>query len=332
MGRLHGPVVGGVVQIDQRVKFRKEVQSGLFYPWSNVWYVDPTDGNNDYDGKAPSSAKSTLVAAEAAMAAGDIIYLRPGTPDHVLSATLTFDLNDIQVIGTHQNQFQPHCDLSMADETTFDPMITISGRGGYFANFVVEHGSRVSSGVGYATDLTATTISGRYNFFDNVYWYTPFYPEQDVASTYKGVILSGHNNYFKNCKFGSDGRDRAQANYNLVISGVGNIFEECIFQMKNDGTSPFFVYINNAVRDMKYTLFRRCTFYAHDENFTQAVAEAFKTDAAGGNTVGVILEDCNFVNVTKVSSAANDAVIFKHTSGAAAATNATGIAVKGVGY
>jgi len=206
-------------------------------------------------------------------------------------------------------------------------MITFSGRGGYFANMTIKHGSST----GYATDLTCATISGRYNFFDNVYFYGPLYAEQDVVSTYKGVQCTGHGNYFYQCKFGSDGLDRDKANYNLVVAGVGNVFEECIFQMKNDGTSPYFVYINNAVRDMKYTLFRRCTFYAHDENHTAAVAEAIKTDALGGNTVACILEDCNFVNVTKVSSAADDAVIFKHTTGDAAATNATGIAVKNVG-
>lgn len=331
MGRLHGPVVGGVVQIDQRVKFRKEVQSGLFYPWSNVWYVDPTDGNDGYDGRGPSTSKSTLAAAVAAMAAGDIIYLRPGTTDHVLSAALTMSLNDIQVIGTHQNQFQPHCDISMADATQFDPMITISGRGGYFANFVVEHGSRVASGEGYAADLTACTISGRYNFFDNVYFYTPFYPEQDVVDTYKGVQVTGHNNFFKNCKFGSDGRERDKVNWNLVVAGVGNIFEDCIFQTAIANTTPQFVWINNTAMDMKYALFRRCTFYAHSAGYANAMATAFKTDFVGGNTAAAILEDCNFVNVSKVASAAQDGNIWKSTPGDTAAAVATHIAVANKG-
>ena len=331
MGHLHGPRVNGVIHIDQRVKFMKEIQSGLLYPWSEAWYVDQDDGNDSYDGKSPSSSKLTLLAAEAAMAIGDRIYLKPGSTDHDIAEGVVFDLNDISVIGVSPNKFQSHVELSQPNETPFSPMFTFSGRGGYFANLTIEHGSKLSSGVGYATDLTAALISGRYNMFDNVYFYTPLYAEQDVASTYKGVSVTGHGNYFYQCKFGSDGLDRDQINYNLVVAGVGNIFDECIFQMKNDGTAPFFVYINNAVRDMKYVLFRRCTFYAHDENHVAAVAEAFKTDAAGGNTVAVILEDCNFVNVTKVSSAADDAVIFKHTVGDTAATNATGIAVKGVG-
>lgn len=307
MGRLHGPVVNGVVQIDQRVKFMKEVQSGLLYPWSEAWYVDQDNGSNDYDGKAPSSAKSTLTAAEAAMATRDRIYLRPGSTDHSIAANIDFDLNDISVIGISPNRFQPHVELSMPDATTFSPMLTFSGRGQYIANLTIKHGSSA----GYATDLICALVSGRYNMFDNVYFYGPLYAEQDVASTYMGVNVTGHNNYFYECKFGSDGLDRDQANYNLQVAGVGNIFDRCFFQMKNSGTAPYFVNISNVTRDMKYVLFKDCTFYAHDENFTAAVAYAFDTDAAGGNTVGVILDNCNFVNVTQTSDTTKDAVIWK---------------------
>ena len=297
MGHLHDPRVNGVIQIDQRVKFMREVQSGLMYPWSEAWYVDQDNGSNDFDGKAPASAKETLLAAEAAMSARDRIYLRPGSTDHNIASAITFDLNDISVIGVSPNRFQPHVELSQPNETPFSPMFTFSGRGGYFANMTIEHGSRLSSGVGYATDLTAALVSGRYNTFDNVYFYTPLYAEQDVASTFIGVNVTGHNNYFYECKFGSDGLDRDQANYNLQVAGVGNIFDRCIFQMKNSGTAPYFVNISNVTRDMKYVWFKDCTFYAHDENFTAAVAYAFDTDAAGGNTVGVILDNCNFINV-----------------------------------
>jgi len=285
----------------------KEVQSGLMYPWSEAWYVDQDNGSNDYDGKAPASAKATLTAAEAAMATRDRIYLRPGSTDHEISANIDFDLNDISVIGMSPNRFQPHVELSQPDATSFSPLLTFSGRGQYISNLTIKHGSST----GYATDLTCALVSGRYNMFDNVYFYGPLYAEQDVASTYIGVNVTGHNNYFYQCKFGSDGLDRDQANYNLQVAGVGNIFEDCIFQMKNDGTAPFFVNINNNARDMKYCIFKNCLFYAHDENFTGAPAYAFDTDAAGGNTVGVVLDNCNFVNVTQVSDTTKDGVIWK---------------------
>lgn len=80
MGHLHGPVVGGVVQIDQRVKFMKEVQSGLFYPWQDVWYADGDNGDDGYSGRGPADSKASISAAITAAAAQDIIYVRPRLP------------------------------------------------------------------------------------------------------------------------------------------------------------------------------------------------------------------------------------------------------------
>lgn len=310
MGRLHGPVVGGVVQVDQRVKFTKEVQSGLFYPWSNNWYVDQDNGNDDYDGKGPSSSKLTIAAAEAAMAARDTIFLRPGSTDHNIAANIDFDLNDISVIGLSRNRFQPHVELSMPATTSFNPMLTFSGRGGYFANLTIKHGSQYTSGVGYAADLTCATISGRYNTFDNVYFYTPLYAEQDVAATYKGVIVSGHSNYFYQCKFGSDGLNRDQANWNLAIEGgIGNIFEDCIFQMGADGVAPFFVRAYSS-RDMKYTWFKNCTFVAYSSSYGTTPSYAF--DIAVLNSLGIVIDSrCNFVNVGQISNISGDDWIWK---------------------
>ncbi len=315
MGHVKGPVVGGVVQVNQRVKFMREVQSGLFYPWTNAWYVDQDNGSSDYDGRGPSSAKATIAQAEAAMATRDIIYLRPGSTDHNIAANVDFDLNDISVIGLSRNKFQSHVELSMPATTTFDPMLTFSGRGQYIANLTIKHGSQLTGQTGYATDLTCATISGRYNMFDNVYFYTPLYSQQDVAATYKGVKVTGHNNYFYQCKFGSDGLNRDQANWNVSIEGgIGNIFEDCFFQMGADGTAPFFVQIYSTPRDMKYTMFKNCTFYVHSADFGTTISYAID----GGyqaNTAAVILDRCNFVNVGQISDTDKDRWIWKAVIG-----------------
>jgi len=301
MAWLKGPRSSGVIQINQPVKFNKQVQSAFFEPWADVWYVDQDNGNNSYDGKGPSSAKATIAAAVAAMSARDVIYLRPGSTDHVLSAALSVSDNDVQIVGVSPNRFH-----SMANTTTFNPMITFSGRGGYFANMTIKHGSQLSSGVGYATDLSCALISGRYNYFDNVYFYTPLYAEQDVVTTYRGVYVTGHNNYFRGCKFGSDGLERDKANFNLEVTGVGNIFEDCIFQMYSANGSPYFAYLNSGTRDMKYTIFKNCLFYAHCSSFTYKPDDAIKTNYQA-NTQAVIFDSrCQFVNVSQICDTDND--------------------------
>lgn len=315
MALVKGLREGGVINVSKDIVFSGNVtmRGGTDYipKRTDIYYVDGTDGNAENSGKTPHRALKTIEQAVTKAGNWDRIYIAHDSSNYTLADTVTWSYNGGQIIGSSITPMQPYLDIDMADETTFDPMFEVSGRGNVIANLLFEHGSRVSSGVGYATDLTCMRVSGRYNYFYNVYFNTPFYPEQDVVTTYMGVDVTGHNNYFRYCKFGNDGRDRDKANYNLQVSGVGNMFEDCFFQMKNDGTSPFFVNIANVVRDMKYTWFKNCTFYAHDENFTQAPAYAFDTDAAGGNTVGVILDNCNFVNVSQISDTTKDGVIWK---------------------
>jgi len=312
MGRLHGPVVGGVVQVDQRVKFTKEVQSGLFYPWSNVLYADGDDGDDQYSGRGPSDSKETISAALGVMTDHDLLYLKAA--DYEESEALTLSLNDVQIIGVAPTQMQPHLDIWMeAAGGGFSPQIEVSGRGNYLANLCFRHGAEYTSGVGYAGDLTCMLISGRYNHFENVYFYSPIYNEQDVATTYAGVHITGHNNYFRGCKFGAT-RGRGEENFNLWIQGgIGNIFEDCIFDMVADSTSPFFVYLDSILRDMKFNLFKNCTFYAHSGNFSVTPADAIKTNNwAGAATASIIFDSrCNFVNVSQVSDTDNDYSIWK---------------------
>jgi hypothetical protein len=80
MGHLHGPVIDGVIHVDQRVKFTREVQSGLFYPWNEVWYADGTNGSTDFSGRGPSQAKASISQCITASSAEDIIYVRPLLP------------------------------------------------------------------------------------------------------------------------------------------------------------------------------------------------------------------------------------------------------------
>jgi len=312
---LRGPIRDGAVEINRLVNFTKGVKTAFAEPWANVWYVDGESGNDGNTGREPYEAKKLIATAEQVANDNDVVYLKAG--DHTMTAKVIWDLNDARLIGNSIIPMQPHLDIWQAALTTFSPMIEVSGRGNVFANMTFRHGSEFSSGVGYATDLVCMKVSGRYNYFENVYFYSPIYNEQDVATTYKGVHITGHNNYFRGCKFGSDG-GRGEANYNVHIEGgIGNIFEDCIFNMVADSTSPFFVYINSVLRDMKYTIFKNCTFYAHSGNYVYTPADAFLTNSGGGaggggNTAGVVFDAlCTFCNVSQITDTDKDDWVWK---------------------
>jgi len=79
MAWLKGPLSDGVIQINRPVKFNKQVSSSFFEPWSDVWYVDGTNGSDSHTGRGPSDAKATIQAAVTAASGGDIIYINPQT-------------------------------------------------------------------------------------------------------------------------------------------------------------------------------------------------------------------------------------------------------------
>lgn len=343
MALVKGLREGGVINVSKDIFFSGNVAmkggSDFVPKRTDIYYVDGTDGNDENSGKTPHRALLTIGAAVTKAGNWDRIYIAHDSSNYSLSETLTWSYNGGAIIGNAITPMQPYLDIDMADATTFNPMIEVSGRGNVFANLTFEHGSRVSSGVGYATDLTCMKVSGRYNYFENVYFYTPMYPEQDVANTnvgandgYYGVEVSGHNNYFRGCKFGSDGMNREELNFNVLLhGGVGNFFEDCFFQMGADGTSPLFIGVDSVPRDMKLTQFLNCRFYVHSANYGTTIGDAIAVHG-GGNTAGVYFDNrCQFINVSNVSDTANDTWVWKPVIGADETITAAQIALRNQG-
>lgn len=128
MGHLHGPVVGGVVQVEQRVKFKKQVQSGLWYPWQNVWYVDGDNGNDGYSGRGPADSKLTIQGAIDAAAAQDVVYVRTKETDGDASdigfykpeqMIIPFAKHNLSVIGVHHGSDHLHGPFMWFDDAGY---------------------------------------------------------------------------------------------------------------------------------------------------------------------------------------------------------------------
>lgn len=249
----------------------------------------------------------------------EVVHLTVG--DHTLTETLTWSKNNTHLVGSSPTRFQPHLDIWQSG--AFTPMLEISGRGNVLANMTIRHGTA-------AEDVVGALISGRYNTFENVYFYTPQVAAQDVAA-YRGVRITGHNNYFKSCRFGADGVSRDGENYNVTIEGVGNVFEDCTFIITIDGTAPHFLgFCIDYARDCRVTMFRNCTFIAYSADWGVALGEAI---GIGVSIAGGLYFDsrCQFINVTKVCATATGTFVWMASPGAAAATAYTGKAVRQIG-
>jgi hypothetical protein len=79
MPLLKGVEVSEFTEIDRNVRFLRNVSFRYNTPWSASWFVDGSDGSDDYDGRSPTRAKATIDAAVQIAGHGDVIYIRPKT-------------------------------------------------------------------------------------------------------------------------------------------------------------------------------------------------------------------------------------------------------------
>jgi len=101
MSWLKGPNVGGKITINDNIHFKGSVLAdNLNQTWGTIYYVDATNGNDDYDGLTPARAFATIQAALTKQIAdttslGDVIYVMPGT----YAESITGDMTKVQIIG-----------------------------------------------------------------------------------------------------------------------------------------------------------------------------------------------------------------------------------------
>lgn len=249
---------------------------------------------------APDRQHTSLTTAESLMTTNrnDVLLVAPES--HSLAASLTWNLNMTHLIGSYQGgPFNVRNRIGMS--TTFTPMITVSGYGNIFANLYTMHGTA-------ATDLVGWLISGNRNTFRNVHFGGPMNTAQGGHASYIGVNVTGAENYFEGCTFGTStiGRDEVSPNVK-VGPNSRTVFKDCLFQVYLTDGDPVFVTMDNS--DTCEAWFINCKFVALNANWATAMTKAFHF--TGGATAGVYLDEgCHFINVSALSAADKDQFIW----------------------
>jgi len=185
MAWLKGPLESGVVQINKPVKFNKYVQSGIFDPWVDTWYVDATDGSDSHTGRGPADAKATIQAAVTASGVGDVIYIRPKAwtslpysypglnTAYAESVSIPYAKAGIAIIGVANASFKgvPHgvviretASATTANMKVYAPMCS-------FENLAFERGGTETGGQLVFQGGTAATYEGNAATVYNCYFY-----------------------------------------------------------------------------------------------------------------------------------------------------------------
>jgi len=267
----------------------------LGYAAGKVYFCDPTNGSDTYDGLTPAKAKATLKAAYLLTRDGynDIVYFIGGATAYNPSVAFTWSNSYCHLIGVSNSLpgIGQRCRVVNTAANSLATLITFSGSGCLIANMQFFDGKNT------AADGACTLVSGDRNHFVNCLFAgmgdaTASGP-QTRAGSYS-LKVSGQENCFTECVIGLDTVVRSAANHELIVSGPRNMFRKCQLLSNSVTAGKFLVQIDSTV-DLREIIFEDCSFINYSANWATGITNAFDMTAVT-NTVFVILRgQCIFV-------------------------------------
>jgi hypothetical protein len=217
MPLLKGPKVKGYIEIDENVRFMRNLVTRYAAPWSQIFFVDGVNGSDTKNtGRTPDRAFATIGKAITAATRGDVIYVRP--------------LN--YMVGDSLDRFDRYT------ENIIVPLGGPGGSGGVAAtkSDISLIGVTPSMNPELGPRIKGTTIALQID--------APAFHLENIAifaedATYAIYLRNDGISYTKR---GSDGFTM----YNCVVKGSGlyaasggdgTVIKKCRFHTKYDGTS-----------------------------------------------------------------------------------------------
>lgn len=263
----------------------------------NVYYVDPTNGNNANDALSPATAVASVTQAYNLTTANqnDVVIFIGGPTAFNPSTAMTWSKNYTHLIGISTPlPLGQRCRIVNTSTNDLAVLFTLSASGCIVKNV------QFFDGKDNAADGACVLVSGNRNYFENVFVAGmgdatasgPF----SRAGSYS-LKVSGSENLFADCTVGLDTVARTAANSELIVSAERNRFVHCDFRSNSTTAGKFLVKIDNSGGDLRDTIFDDCLFFNYSTNWATGITDAFSMPA-GGNTHYVILRgNCTLVGV-----------------------------------
>jgi len=323
-----------------------------FSLYNGKWFfVDPANGSDGNDGRAPNRALATLYRAHVLMTSGnnDVCVLignggtsatarlslanavaaDPTAAVTPTAGTLVWSKNACHLIGvTAPTQVAQRARLAPPTgtytATTFGSgtVVTISGSGCHFENF--------SSFFGFSTGSTsaiAFNVTGSRNYFKNIDMGGLADAESAGSASARTLVIdTGAENTFEDCYIGLDTVTRTAANASVEFKGgtARNTFKNCIFPFMTSAATPLGIIGTGAACMDRWQLFRNCDFINNikSTSTTMTVLASMSSASPGGM---LMFKDCNLVGITDFGD--TNGLANTQVMGASGTAATTGIAV-----
>lgn len=255
----------------------------------------------------------------------DVIYLF-GIGGQTLTGTLTWSNSHVHLVGVcAPTTIFKRARIFMTAGVADTPMLDLTGSSCMFKNFYMNHG------VNQAAALIALNMTGDRNYFEGVHIAGIGNDSQDAAGAASLKLDASHENYFKDCYFGTSSVDAGSAaNSELLFDGSSsmNTFRGCTFfrRIEHDTQHPL-IKIADPTGIDGYTLFEDCNFIYRSTSLAYHGTAPFKF--ASAPTKGeILLRNCAAFsgNATEVTWDADNRGVVKVTMATAAGSGAGGLA------
>jgi len=265
------------------------IQQGIpFGRNSNVYVVDPVNGDDDNSGSLENPLESPIEAEDRCVAnQHDVVLMLAGSTGATLGAQLLWDKSYTHLVGwAAPSMTAQRARIHNETVTGVTPLVNITGSGCIFKNVYI------FQGVAEAVANINIQVSGGRNYFENVH----FAGGGNAAQAIDGgaslrIVGSEGENLFKNCTIGVDTIAQATGMRCLAITGgtPRNVFRDCHFITYAGATSAMFVEWETLSAVDRYMLFERCAFI---NTGTSTIASSFVMPAAAPAHRRVLLIDC----------------------------------------
>lgn len=270
-------------------------QAGLAATTGNVFYLDPVNGLDTFDGSVPARIGSTSQGPVQTLQAGYNL-LRSGFNDVLVLigngaasgsariTTFTWAKNAAHLLGVCAPSAISQR-ARIANPTTAALIITanfftVSGNGCLFSNLSWFQGAAANQ-----TGVVASvcmTVSGQRNAFINCDFEGMGDATAAADAGSRSLLLSGGENYFSHCNVGLDTVTRTNANASIEIKNhaARNVFENCTFPVFTTDGAPLVLLVAAASMD-RWVLFKGCNALCYFGQGSGGLATAAFANLAG---------------------------------------------------
>ena len=290
--------------------------------YSNVYCVDPTNGDDDNPGDRWTQPLASVEAAEVKCTANqhDVVLYVGSAAGNNLAAALTWDKNLTHLVGmcapTHAAQRARIFQTSTL--TGASPLLDVTASGCVFKDFYI------FQGVDDATSLIDVRVTGGRNYFENVHFAGGGHATQAVNGGASLNLSGAEENLFRHCTIGVDTIEAATGMTGILFDTAAhrNVFEDCLVTMVAGNAGASFMEITGAGGISHYNLMRNCDFL---NTGATAMTTALAAPAQSASRF-LFVKDCMFYGATKLD--ANDRGVLMGNMNDVTGADTSGVAVE----